>query len=103
MTAVFVSPAAEADLGAVTDYYLAEAGVEVAIAFLTAWDHCVGHISEFPASGSPRLAATVGIAGLRVWQVKGFPHLVVYTETARGVTVIRVLHSARDIPAHLQE
>ena len=101
--AVVISPAAEADLNIITDFYLAEAGVEIAAAFLTAWDRCVDHLAAFPASGSPRLAEKLAIAGLRVWPVKGFPQLALYIETAQGLTIQRVLHSARDLPLALRD
>ena len=103
MTVVIVSPAAEADLSAIIDHYLVAAGVEVAAGFLTAWDRCMDHLRGFPASGSPRLAEKLEISGLRVWPVKGFPQLALYSETERGVTILRVLHSARDLPFALRD
>lgn len=102
MTRILIAPAAEADLGAITDHYLTEAGFEVAIAFLTAWESCTAHIDRFPASGSPRLQEKLNIAGLRVWPVKGFPHLAMYLHSDHSVTIIRVLHAARDIPGNLR-
>lgn len=103
MTAVVVSPAAEADLGAIIDHYLIAAGIEVAAGFLTAWDRCMAHIAEFSASGSPRLAEPLDMAGLRVWPVKGFPQLALYSETESAVVILRVLHSARDLPFALRD
>lgn len=103
MTTVVVSPAADADLGAITDHYLAEAGVEVAVAFLAAWDGCVRHMTDFPTSGSPRLAAKLKLAGLRVWPLKGFPHLAVYLTGPSEVLVLRILHTSRDILSQLRE
>lgn len=101
--AVVISPAAEADLNLITDFYLTEAGIEIAAAFLTAWDRCVDHLSAFPASGSPRLADKLEIAGLRVWPVKGFPQLALYHQTVEGLAIQRVLHSARDLPFALRD
>ncbi|MDB5658942.1 MAG: plasmid stabilization protein [Cypionkella sp.] len=103
MTAVIVSRAAEADLNAITDFYLTEAGIVLAAGFMTAWDGCIDHLDAFPASGSPRLAGNLAIAGLRVWPIKGFPQLVLYLETAQGVTIQRVLHSARDLQFVLRD
>jgi len=90
-------------LNSITDFYLAEAGIEIAAAFLSAWDRCVDHLSAFPASGSPRLAESLEISGLRVWPVKGFPQLALYHQTAQSLTVQRVLHSARDLPFALRD
>jgi len=97
MKAVIISPAAELDLNAITDFYLMAAGIDMASAFLTAWDGCVAHMGGFAASGSPRLAEPLAMPGLRVWPVKGFPQLALYQESAADVTVQRVLHSARDL------
>ncbi len=103
MTAVVVSPAAEADLGAIIDHYLIAAGIEVAAGFLAAWDRCRAHLGGFPASGSPRPAEKLEIAELRVWPVKGFPQLLLYSETEGSVTMLRVLHSARDLSFALRD
>lgn len=103
MTAVVVSPAAEADLGAIIDHYLIAAGLEVAAGFLTAWDRCRAHLADFPASGSPRLAEPLEMTGLRIWPVKGFPQLALYSESEGGVIILRVLHSARDLPFALRD
>ena len=103
MTRVVISPLAEADLSDITDYYLIEAGVVVATAFMTSWDICTAHIAQFPESGSPRLAEKVRISQLRVWPVKGFPHLAIYLVEDGRVTIVRVLHAARDIPEKLHD
>ncbi|WP_426035938.1 type II toxin-antitoxin system RelE/ParE family toxin [Cypionkella sp. TWP1-2-1b2] len=103
MTAIIVSPVAEGDLATITDFYLAEAGIEIASAFLTAWDRCMEHLSGFPASRSLRLAEKLAIGGLRVWPIKGFPQLALYLETPLGITIQRVLHSARDLPFALRD
>ena len=103
MTAVAVRPAAEADLSAIIDHYLVAAGIEIATGFLTAWDRCMDHLAGFPASGSPRLAEKLEIAGLRIWPVKGCPQLALYNETEQGLIILRVLHSARDLPFALRD
>jgi hypothetical protein len=38
---------------------------------------------------------------LRIWPLRGFPHLILYTVSIERVHVERLLHSARDIPATL--
>ena len=98
MIAIVISPLAESDLSEIADYYLAEAGLGVALAFLAAWRGCTDHISNFPDSGCPRLAEKVRINGIRIWPVKGFPHLAIYQSDAVRATI---LHSSRDIPASL--
>jgi toxin ParE1/3/4 len=103
MTAVIISPAAEADLSAIIDHYLIAAGVEVAAGFLTASDRCMDHLAGFPARGAPRLAEKLEISGLRLWPVKGFPQLALYSETERCVIIQRVLHAARGLPFALRD
>ena len=62
----------------------------------------VDHVARQPASGSPRYAEVVGIAGLRQWPVRGFPYLLFYVEMPDRVRVLRILHGRRDIPASLR-
>jgi toxin ParE1/3/4 len=40
----------------------------------------VQHIGRHPATGSPRYAHELDLPGLRCWQVKAYPHLVLYVE-----------------------
>lgn len=63
----------------------------------------MAHLADFPASGSPRLAEPLDLAALRVWPVKGFPQLALYTESESAVIILRVLHSARDLPFALRD
>jgi toxin ParE1/3/4 len=43
------------------------------------------------------------LAGIRVFQVRGFPnHLIFYRELANGIEVLRVLHGARNVDAVLR-
>lgn len=62
------------------------------------------HIASHAATGSPRYGYAVasGVEALRFWQMKRFPHLVFYIEFADQISVIRVLHASRDIPASLR-
>lgn len=94
---------ARQDIARVLDWYESNAGPEVALSFLEAVEKAAAHIVAFPESGSPIWQTTAAMKDLRAWPIKGFPHLVFYLDNARGPDVIRVLHSARDIPAHLQE
>lgn len=87
-------------MDAILDYYMAEAGTPVALAFVDALDAALRHIAAHPASGSPRYAHEVDLPGLRVWPIRRFPHLVFYVEGG-DVDVWRVLHGERDIPAWL--
>jgi toxin ParE1/3/4 len=84
-------------------YYLSEASDEVARGFVGALERAYRQISRRPASGSSRFAFELGLPGLRSWPLRRFPHLVFYLETNDCIDIWRVLHSARDIPAWMQE
>lgn len=74
----------------------------MALRFLDAIEASFRMIQQHPEIGSPRYARTPRLAGLRKWAIRGFEkNLIFYPETGSTIDVIRVLHSARDIPAAL--
>lgn len=84
-------------------YYLDQESREAALGFIDALEEAFQHIGRYPATGSPRYAHELDIAGLRCWTLKRYPYLVFYVEHADHVDVWRVLHGMRDIPAWLRE
>ena len=94
---------ARRDVDEAVEHYLAEARVSVALAFIDALEEAFRRMGERPASGSPRYARELDLPGLRSWVVRRFPYLVFYVEREADIDVWRVLHTARDIPAWLQE
>jgi toxin ParE1/3/4 len=82
---------------------LKEAGDRVALGFIAALERAFRHVSRHPASGSLGYAVELNLPGLRAWPLRRFPHLVFYVETEDRIDVWRVLHSARGIPAWMQE
>ncbi len=84
-------------------YYLSESPAANTQRFLTAVEEAYLHISRLPASGSPHYGQVLGIAGLRSWPIKGFPYRAFYIEADRHIDIVRVLHTARDIPDSLTE
>jgi toxin ParE1/3/4 len=103
MKPVFRRFVADQDVEEAIDYYLAEAGADVALKFVEALQVAYGRVGRQPASGSPRHAHALGVPGLRTWSLKGYPYRVFYFEHADYVEVWRVLHERRDIPRHLQQ
>jgi toxin ParE1/3/4 len=85
------------------DFYLAEAGEAVALAFIDALEAAYGAMAAQPGAGSPRHGQALDLPGLRRWRIRGFPYLVFYVERDAEIDVWRVLHGSRDIPAWLQE
>ena len=102
MISLTISALAREDIGAVTDYYLAEAGDPVALGFSDALEAAISFIQSSPAAGSPRLRRTFGRKGIRVWPVRRYPYLVIYDQGPKQVLILRILHAARDIPASLR-
>ncbi|MBI5279678.1 MAG: type II toxin-antitoxin system RelE/ParE family toxin [Burkholderiales bacterium] len=92
---------AVADADAAIEWYLEEAGPEVALGFIDALQAANAHIARHPGTGSLRWGQALDIPGLRCWRLSRFPFLVFYFETQAGVDVWRVLHAERDIPAWL--
>lgn len=88
-------------MDAAVDFYLSEAGVHIATKFGDALADTLLDIQAYPGSGSPHHGHALGLDGLRMRRVGGFPYLVFYTENEGQIDVWRVLHGARDIPANL--
>ena len=93
---------AEADIDATIDWYLKEATADVASRFLSVYDHALEHIAQFPGTGSTRYAEPGDKQNLRFWLLDPFPYGVFYVERKDFIEVVRVLHQASDIPAHLE-
>jgi len=78
--------------------YLAEnAGLDTADRFLTNVERCFAELAQQPKMGSPLTLKRPELAGMRKWRVPDFDNfLVFYQPRSDGVSVIRVLHAARD-------
>ncbi|MDF1485308.1 type II toxin-antitoxin system RelE/ParE family toxin [Ramlibacter sp. H39-3-26] len=78
-------------------YYLEQQAPQTAEAFVLALEQAIAHIRRHPATGSPRYAHALGLAGLRCWPCKRFPYLVFYLERPNHIDIWRILHGQRDI------
>jgi toxin ParE1/3/4 len=78
--------------------YLAEnAGMDIAERFLTNADKSFGDLSNHPEIGAPLALRSPKLAGLRKWQVSGFEKILIfYSPREGGISIVRVLHAARD-------
>lgn len=99
---IVLLPKAERDIGDAIRHYQRKGGAPLAAKWAEAIESALRHIGEHPATGSPRYAVQLKLAGLRFCPVKKFPHLIFYVERQVHVDVWRVLHGARDIPAWLR-
>ena len=99
-----ILPEAEADIAEQYAWYLTEAGEEVADRFLAAFAATARLAFEHPDGGAGRGYLDPALRTLRMLTVHDFGHhLLFYRPTERGIDVVRVLHSARDIETMLRE
>jgi toxin ParE1/3/4 len=84
-------------------HYLSEHAETAALDFIDSLEQAYSHISEYPATGTPRYAHELNLPGLRFWPITKYPHLVFYIEQSQHIDVWRVLHGERDIPVLMQE
>jgi toxin ParE1/3/4 len=71
---------AHRDVEAAADYYVREAGPDIALNFIKALQSAYRAIAEHPAHASPRYAQELALPELRSLAVNGFPYLVFYVE-----------------------
>lgn len=96
-----VVPDAKRDATQIVEYYRLEAGHDVAQRFSAALRAALGSLRDHPDFGSPRFATLTGLVGLRAWPIIGFPYLIFYRTLGDEVFILRILHTARDVPARL--
>ncbi len=94
---------ANRDVDEAIAHCLYEAGDQVALRFVDAFEGTYRHISRHPAGGSLLFAAELNLPRVRSWRLRRFPYFVFYVETEECIDVWRVVHGARDIPAWMQE
>jgi toxin ParE1/3/4 len=85
------------------DYYLQEAGNQVALGFIESLQKTYDFIGRHPQTGLPRYDHELNLPGLRMWSLKRYPYLVFYVEQDDHIDVWRVLNSYRDIPGWLRD
>ena len=98
MRKVHLSPKADQDIDKQFAYLVEQAGLDVALRLLDATQEAFQALVQMPEMGVRRDFRNPALEGLRMWPIKGFQHyLVFYRPTDKGIDVIRVLHTARDI------
>ncbi len=99
---VRLSRAADGDVRDAIAHYAAEAGEQVATGFRQALKDAVELLARFPEIGATTLGSATSRPGMRTWPLSDFPYLVVYEQTPDYLSVVKVLHARRDIPASLR-
>lgn len=91
-------PVARRDLFQIHEYLNREVSLELADRFLMALEHTIQQIAGFPSAGSLFPSRRIRALEVRRWPVKEFPrYLIYYAVSTRKVTLLRILHSARDV------
>jgi toxin ParE1/3/4 len=100
---VFVLPRARQDIADAADHCVDEAGDAVAQRFADALGEAFDLLARNPGIGSLRHASLLALPGMRCWPLRPWPQLIFYVVRERQLDIVRVLHSARDVPAAFAE
>lgn len=98
MTHVRVLPRADADIDEAADGYARLEGLELGLRFYDAVERTWARLAEHPELGASLLWQSALLSGVRRWQIdEPFGvYQVYYRVSGDVVTVMRVLHGARD-------
>ena len=92
------SPLATDDIERLAAYYLAEAGIAVALRFVDNAEHAFAQLANMPRMGALLGLNDTRYADIRRWHIQGFPRLLIlYRDMPNGIDVIRVIDAGRDI------
>jgi len=84
--------------------YIAGDNLYAGLRFLDAIDHARDELARLPEIGTARRFDSPALSGLRVWPIPRFENwLIFYRIDEETLTVVRVLHGARDLPTVLAE
>ncbi|MGB4069418.1 MAG: type II toxin-antitoxin system RelE/ParE family toxin [Nitrospira sp.] len=97
MPTVHQHAAARRDLVEQFVYLAEEAGLDTAERFLASAEASFNDLARQPMIGAPLTLRHSDLATIRKWRIKDFEnHLIFYTPHQDGVSIVRVLHAARD-------
>ncbi len=97
MPKVYQRAAARSDLVEQFVYLAENAGLAVANRFMAQAEETFAELAHEPLIGAPLQLTHPRLEKLRKWRIKGFDnHLVFYEPHPDGVSIVRVLHAARD-------
>jgi plasmid stabilization system protein ParE len=97
-------PRARLDLVEQASYLAENASLETAERFLDAAERTVARLAGMPRMGRVWEGQhPLTRNRIRVWKVEGYPKILIfYRPEDQGISVVRVLHSARDLPPLLE-
>ena len=102
---VLLFPRANADLKKQYAWYLKHAGAEVAERYFAEFDATVATLALHSGLGPLGRFRDVHLAGIRSYPFKKpfDKHLIFHRADSTTLTIVRVLHGARDLPRRLLE
>jgi toxin ParE1/3/4 len=77
-------------------YYRKEAGSVIAMKLVDSLQKALLELERNPAIGSPVMGQALGIDGLRVWRIDGFPLSFWYFERLQHIDVARLVGHRQD-------
>lgn len=97
MAKVYQRAAARRDLLEHFVHLAENASLDTAERFLARAEASFSDLALQPKIGAPLTLQSPELAGLRKWRVRDFDsHLIFYLPRPDGISVVRVLHAARD-------
>ncbi len=97
MSRIYQRATARRDLVEHLTYLAEHAGLKIAERFLENAEVSFNDLADQPMMGAPLVLQNPLLTGLRKWAVKDFEnYLIFYLPRPDGISVIRVLHAARD-------
>lgn len=97
MPVVYQHAAARRDLVEQFAYLAETAGLDTAERFLANAEASFEDLARQPLIGAPLTLGHPDLATMRKWRITGFEnHLIFYIPQPDGVSIVRVLHAARD-------
>lgn len=97
-------PRARLDLLEQATYLAENATVGTAERFLDAVERTSQRLLEMPRMGRAWEGLRSETKDVRVWKVEGFPKIMLFYRVEKtGISVIRILHGARDLPELMED
>lgn len=101
---VFIALRAEQDITLQYNWYLENADVEVAERYLKAVDQAIQDLAAHPDVGLRRHFQSPELEGIRSFQAaRPFNKHLIFYQAGETLSIERVMHGARDLPARLLE
>ncbi|MBS1827102.1 MAG: type II toxin-antitoxin system RelE/ParE family toxin [Acidobacteria bacterium] len=102
-TQYVLKPKADLDLDAYGSYLAREANIDVALRFYDEARRTFALLAAQPNMGWKARVRHAKLAGLRLFRVSGFRHmLILYRVRSDGVDILRVVHGSRNLQAFLR-